>query len=62
MEAEADAASGEVAAGSKPLRTKIIELSGSVEAACALGVADGIVDLVGMSSAFHYKAVTLTAP
>ena len=31
------------------LRTKIIELSGSVEAACALGVADGIVDLVGKS-------------
>ncbi|KUJ22696.1 HisG-domain-containing protein [Mollisia scopiformis] len=30
----------------KKLRTKIIELSGSVEAACALGVADGIVDLV----------------
>ena len=28
-------------------RTKITELSGSVEAACALGVADGIVDLVG---------------
>lgn len=28
------------------LRTKIIDLSGSVEAACALGVADGIVDLV----------------
>ncbi|KAK3192835.1 ATP phosphoribosyltransferase (ATP-PRTase) (ATP-PRT) [Lecanicillium sp. MT-2017a] len=28
------------------LRTKIIELSGSVEAACALGVAEGIVDLV----------------
>ncbi|KAG6040664.1 hypothetical protein E4U41_007517 [Claviceps citrina] len=27
-------------------RTKIVELSGSVEAACALGVADGIVDLV----------------
>lgn len=35
--------------GDKPrkLKTKIIELSGSVEAACALGVADGIVDLVG---------------
>lgn len=32
------------------LRTKIIELSGSVEAACALGVADGIVDLVGRYS------------
>lgn len=31
----------------RKLRTKIIELSGSVEAACALGVADGIVDLVG---------------
>ncbi|ROT36930.1 ATP phosphoribosyltransferase [Sodiomyces alkalinus F11] len=30
----------------KKLRTKVIELSGSVEAACALGVADGIVDLV----------------
>lgn len=29
------------------LRTKIKYLSGSVEAACALGVADGIVDLVG---------------
>lgn len=28
-------------------QTKIVELSGSVEAACALGVADGIVDLVG---------------
>jgi ATP phosphoribosyltransferase len=36
--------------GEKPqrkLKTNIIELSGSVEAACALGVADGIVDLVG---------------
>ncbi|KAH8657538.1 ATP phosphoribosyltransferase [Tricladium varicosporioides] len=31
---------------SSKLKTKIIELSGSVEAACALGVADGIVDLV----------------
>ncbi|KAM0244952.1 hypothetical protein ACHAQJ_010687 [Trichoderma viride] len=31
---------------SQKLKTKIIELSGSVEAACALGVADGIVDLV----------------
>jgi ATP phosphoribosyltransferase len=31
----------------KKLKTKIVELSGSVEAACALGVADGIVDLVG---------------
>lgn len=39
---DADAA----AAGPRKLRTNIIELSGSVEAACALGVADGIVDLV----------------
>lgn len=31
------------------LKTKIMKLSGSVEAACALGVADGIVDLVGMA-------------
>ncbi|KAI0020183.1 ATP phosphoribosyltransferase [Xylariomycetidae sp. FL0641] len=31
---------------SSKLRTKIVELSGSVEAACALGVADGIIDLV----------------
>lgn len=44
LEAEADAANG---TKSKKLKTKIIELSGSVEAACALGVADGIVDLVG---------------
>lgn len=32
------------------IRTKVIELSGSVEAACALGVANGIVDLVGKSN------------
>ena len=31
----------------KKLKTKIEYLGGSVEAACALGVADGIVDLVG---------------
>lgn len=29
------------------LKTKIKYVGGSVEAACALGVADGIVDLVG---------------
>ncbi|KAI1082733.1 ATP phosphoribosyltransferase [Whalleya microplaca] len=50
LELEADAAKDHT---DKPavkftskLRTNIIELSGSVEAACALGVADGIVDLV----------------
>ena len=31
----------------KRLQTKIKYVGGSVEAACALGVADGIVDLVG---------------
>ncbi|EFX01263.1 ATP phosphoribosyltransferase [Grosmannia clavigera kw1407] len=38
--------STDAAVSPRKLRTKIIELSGSVEAACALGVADGIVDLV----------------
>jgi ATP phosphoribosyltransferase len=37
-------------APSAKLQTKVVELSGSVEAACALGVADGIVDLVGESA------------
>lgn len=44
----AEAPNGELPSKRK-LKTKIIELSGSVEAACALGVADGIVDLVGSS-------------
>jgi ATP phosphoribosyltransferase len=50
LENEADGISvnGSSAPSKAKLRTKIIELSGSVEAACALGVADGIVDLVGM--------------
>lgn len=51
LELEQDAAQG-VTNGvgkdsNRKMRTKIIELSGSVEAACALGVAHGIVDLVG---------------
>ncbi|OIW34908.1 HisG-domain-containing protein [Coniochaeta ligniaria NRRL 30616] len=45
LEAEQDGVTNGDVAGRK-LKTKIIELSGSVEAACALGVADGIVDLV----------------
>lgn len=32
----------------KDITTKVKYVGGSVEAACALGVADGIVDLVGM--------------
>lgn len=43
LEREQDAANG---IEKRKLRTKVVELSGSVEAACALGVADGIVDLV----------------
>jgi ATP phosphoribosyltransferase len=43
LEAEIDGVAHD---STRKLRTKIIELSGSVEAACALGVADGIVDLV----------------
>ena len=39
----ADASEGKI----PPLKTKIKYVGGSVEAACALGVADGIVDLVG---------------
>ncbi|KAI0535751.1 hypothetical protein GGR58DRAFT_426048 [Xylaria digitata] len=50
LELEVDSAKtqtgGQPAEFTSKLRTKIIELSGSVEAACALGVADGIVDLV----------------
>jgi len=47
LEREQSAANGNGDDSKSKLRTKIIELSGSVEAACALGVADGIVDLVG---------------
>lgn len=41
---------GEPKEGLPPLRTKIKYVGGSVEAACALGVADGVVDLVGMTA------------
>jgi ATP phosphoribosyltransferase len=50
LEMEAEGVTDAVKFEGRKLRTKIIELSGSVEAACALGVADGIVDLVGKSS------------
>lgn len=46
-------ADGQALTTNYKLRTKIIELSGSVEAACALGVADGIVDLVGTWNSLH---------
>jgi ATP phosphoribosyltransferase len=47
LEAKAEPATNGEDKPRRKLKTKIIELSGSVEAACALGVADGIVDLVG---------------
>jgi len=47
LEQEGKTSGDTVNLAGRKLRTKIIELSGSVEAACALGVADGIVDLVG---------------
>jgi ATP phosphoribosyltransferase len=53
LEREQDAANG---LERRKLRTKIIELSGSVEAACALGVADGIVDLVGECHSLQERA------
>ena len=40
-------------AAEKQLQTQIRYAGGSVEAACALGVADGIVDLVGTSPSYH---------
>lgn len=48
------------------LRTTIKFVGGSVEAACALGVADGIVDLVGsslnaLSTAFPFPSSRLTS-
>ncbi|CAG9946206.1 unnamed protein product, partial [Clonostachys rosea f. rosea IK726] len=43
---EAEQAGDTGSPGKRVLKTQIIELSGSVEAACALGVAEGIVDLV----------------
>ena len=50
LELEQEGITDPVQMDARKLRTKIIELSGSVEAACALGVADGIVDLVGRST------------
>ena len=44
---------GNVVDGQNDLQTKITYISGSVEAACALGVADGIVDLVGTLGKLH---------
>jgi ATP phosphoribosyltransferase len=45
LEATADGI--KVVNGMSTLRTNIKYIGGSVEAACALGIADGIVDLVG---------------
>jgi ATP phosphoribosyltransferase len=47
-------------AGATKLRTTIKFVGGSVEAACALGVADGIVDLVGQCSPSKLPPLTRT--
>jgi ATP phosphoribosyltransferase len=47
LEATADGKNVVNGMSQKPLRTNIKYIGGSVEAACALGIADGIVDLVG---------------
>lgn len=44
------------------LATKIKYIGGSVEAACALGVADGIVDLVGMLTALKPRFTRTDSP
>lgn len=46
LEAEQSGATNGDSTGKAPLKTSIKYVGGSVEAACALGVADGIVDLV----------------
>lgn len=47
-------AKGKTASGNTSTHTHIKYVGGSVEAACALGVADGIVDLVGMARYIHF--------
>lgn len=47
LEGEGDPSKCRRASGAWNLATKVKYVGGSVEAACALGVADGIVDLVG---------------
>ena len=51
--------------GKVPLKTKIKYVGGSVEAACALGVADGIVDLVESGETMRaagLKAISTVIP
>lgn len=58
-ETDGDANAAQVTAADRKLRTRIVVLNGSVEAACALGIADGIVDLVGKCSTWD-EGATLT--
>ena len=51
LEAQVGAANGNGNAA-EPLKTKITYQSGSVEASYRMRIADGIVDLVGMSTGF----------
>ena len=54
LEKESGIVNGASVNGEKVLKTKIKYVGGSVEAACALGVADGIVDLVGKSRLLNW--------
>jgi ATP phosphoribosyltransferase len=56
LENKASKQNGTVNGQDAKLKTNIKFVGGSVEAACALGVADGIVDLVGMSK-YHSQDV-----
>jgi ATP phosphoribosyltransferase len=61
---EAEQAGTEYSANA-PLKTKIKYVGGSVEAACALGVADGIVDLVESGETMRaagLKAISTVKP
>lgn len=57
LEGQDEVTTSGVGSHGKQLKTKITFLSGSVEAACALGQADGIVDLVG-----QYPGVSPLSP
>lgn len=60
LEAEQDGDKAVNGDGQKKLRTNVKYVGGSVEAACALGVADGIVDLVGQYTFNPHTITNLT--
>lgn len=60
--AKLEAEAGSAPNGNTKLKTKIVSLNGSVEAACAVGVADGIVDLVGPSPSSLFSSLSMLTP